>query len=275
MALRGTKTHAASSKASFIRDEQKDGFTSALFPPLGPGLLVPLLLTAPLGPFSAGQRGCELRPLCSHVSVLVYSVRLCPLSQKTCKEIDQQLLTLPPLPPPQFRYEKHTCTFMCAGFTVNAGGAVCSSLTLGGGKVWNYAWIVVEMGTICLEYVVWPGSNPPDHQDSWKTFFFSSFFSTSLRVTMFWYHEQIICSLVQHMGAPLNQRDLTTRWANLHCVNTKWVIWKRCWHVGLCRKKKKKNCNAFTYSVNAPVPCNVHPHIHSLSFPNKEKKKKN
>lgn len=86
------------SKASFIRDEQKDGFTSALFPPLGPGLLVPLLLTAPLGPFSAGQRGCELRPLCSHVSVLVYSVRLCPLSQKTCKEIDQQLLTPPPSP---------------------------------------------------------------------------------------------------------------------------------------------------------------------------------
>lgn len=70
-------------------------------------------------------------------------------------------------------------------------------------------------------------------------------------------------------GAPLNQRDLTTRWANLHCVNTKWVIWKRCWHVGLCRKRKT---NAFTYSVNAPVPCNVHPHIHSLSFPNEKKK---
>ena len=178
MALRGTKTHAASSKASFIRDEQKDGFTSALFPPLGPGLLVPLLLTAPLGPFSAGQRGCELRPLCSHVSVLVYSVRLCPLSQKTCKEIDQQLLTLPPLPSPQFRYEKHTCTFMCAGFTVNAGGAVCSSLTLGGGKVWNYAWIVVEMGTICLEYVVWPGSNPPRPPGLVENIFFFLFSPT-------------------------------------------------------------------------------------------------
>lgn len=34
---------------------------------------------------------------------------------------------------------------------------------------------------------------------------------------------------------------------NLHCVNTKWVIWKRCWHVDPVIKP-----NAFTYSVNAP-----------------------
>ena len=46
--------------------------------------------------------------------------------------------------------------------------------------------------------------------------------------------------------------------ANLHCVNTKWVIWKRCWHVDPVIKP-----NAFTYSVNAPVQCNVHPYIHS------------
>lgn len=46
--------------------------------------------------------------------------------------------------------------------------------------------------------------------------------------------------------------------ANLHCVNTKWVIWKRCWHVDPVIKP-----NAFTYSVNAPVQCNVHSYIHS------------
>lgn len=54
--------------------------------------------------------------------------------------------------------------------------------------------------------------------------------------------------------------------ANLHCVNTKWVIWKRCWHVDPVIKP-----NAFTYSVNAPVQCNVHPYIHS-SFKKKDKR---
>lgn len=52
--------------------------------------------------------------------------------------------------------------------------------------------------------------------------------------------------------------------ANLHCVNTKWVIWKRCWHVDLVIKP-----NAFTYSANASVQCNVHPYIHS-SFQKKK-----
>lgn len=56
--------------------------------------------------------------------------------------------------------------------------------------------------------------------------------------------------------------------ANLHCVNTKWFIWKRCWHVDPVIKP-----NAFTYSVNAPVQCNVHPYIHS-SLKGKKKKKK-
>lgn len=37
-------------------------------------------------------------------------------------------------------------------------------------------------------------------------------FFKPLTVIIFWYHEQIICSLVQHTGAALNQRDLTTRW---------------------------------------------------------------
>lgn len=55
--------------------------------------------------------------------------------------------------------------------------------------------------------------------------------------------------------------------ANLHCVNIKWVIWKRCWHVDLVIKP-----NAFTYSVNAPVQCNVHPYIHS-SFQKKKTKR--
>lgn len=54
--------------------------------------------------------------------------------------------------------------------------------------------------------------------------------------------------------------------ANLRRVNTKWVIWKRYWHVDLVIK-----ANAFTYSVNAPVRCNVHPYIHSSV----KKKKKN
>lgn len=48
--------------------------------------------------------------------------------------------------------------------------------------------------------------------------------------------------------------------ANLHCVNTKWVIWKRCWHVDLVIKP-----NAFTYWVNASVRCDVHPYVRSLS----------
>lgn len=157
---------------------------------------------------------------------------------------------------------------MCAGFTVNAGGAVCSSLTRGVGgeslelrlnRGWN--------GTICLECVVWPASNPPTGT-RWKHFFF---FSPPLYVSQcFDIMSKLYVLLSNIWGAPLNQRDLTTRWANLHCVNTKWVIWKRCWHVGLCRKRKT---NAFTYSVNAPVPCNVHPHIHSLSFPNEKKNK--
>lgn len=51
--------------------------------------------------------------------------------------------------------------------------------------------------------------------------------------------------------------------ANLHCVNTKWVIWKRCWHVDLVIKP-----NAFTYWINAPVRCDVHPYVHSLSKKN-------
>lgn len=72
------------SKASFIHSKQKGGFTSALFPPLGPGLglfffLPPplsLLLTPWLGSFNTGQWGSEVRSLCSHVSMLVHSVRL-------------------------------------------------------------------------------------------------------------------------------------------------------------------------------------------------------
>lgn len=78
------------SKASFIRDEQKEGFTSALFPPLGPGLgpfilffcplLSLLLLTPSLASFSMAWWGCEVCPLCSHVSVLLDSVRLAPFT---------------------------------------------------------------------------------------------------------------------------------------------------------------------------------------------------
>ena len=26
--------------------------------------------------------------------------------------------------------------------------------------------------------------------------------------------------------------------AHLHCVNTKWVIWKHCWHVAPCHKSE-------------------------------------
>lgn len=48
--------------------------------------------------------------------------------------------------------------------------------------------------------------------------------------------------------------------ANLHCVNTKWVIWKRCWHVDLVIKP-----NTLTYWINAPVRCDVHPYVHSVS----------
>lgn len=49
------------SKASFIRGEQKDGFTSALFPPLGPGpgpfCPCPRPLTPPPGFFQLGAVG--------------------------------------------------------------------------------------------------------------------------------------------------------------------------------------------------------------------------
>lgn len=78
------------SKASFIRDEQKEGFTSALFPPLGPGLgpfflplrplLSLLLLTSSLGSFSTAWWGCEVYAHCAHVSMLVYTVRLAPFT---------------------------------------------------------------------------------------------------------------------------------------------------------------------------------------------------
>lgn len=157
---------------------------------------------------------------------------------------------------------------MCAGFTVNAGGAVCSSLTRGGGGKFGITpelWLKRDnLPRMCRL----TGLEPPD-RDSLKAFFF--FFPPPLYVSQcFDIMSKLYVLLSNIWGAPLNQRDLTTRWANLHCVNTKWVIWKRCWHVGLCRKRKT---NAFTYSVNAPVPCNVHPHIHSLSFPNEKKNK--
>lgn len=119
------------SKASFIRGEQKDGFTSALFPPLGPGLgpfsLSPplsLLLTPPLGPFSTGCWGCEVRPLCSHVSMLVYSVRLAPFTIDVQRDWPAAFDVATPIQIWMSMGGKtHLHLYVCE-FTVNAGG-VC------------------------------------------------------------------------------------------------------------------------------------------------------
>lgn len=126
---------------------------------------------------------------------------------------------------------------MCAGFTVNAGGAVCSSLTRGGETfgITPESWLKRDnLPRMCRL----TGLEPPD-RDSLKAFF--SFPPPPLYVSQcFDIMSKLYVLLSNIWGAPLNQRDLTTRWANLHCVNTKWVIWKRCWHVGLCRKEKKR-----------------------------------
>lgn len=74
------------SKASFIRDEQKEGFTSALFPPLGPGpgpfilfyFSVPSSLSSWL--LSAWRGGGARYALYAHVSVLLDSVRHAPFT---------------------------------------------------------------------------------------------------------------------------------------------------------------------------------------------------
>lgn len=106
------------------------------------------------------------------------------------------------------------------------------------------------MGQICLLRL---NLNRQAGSDLWKTFFFTS---TCHNILISRANYMFSCSTYGSTTQSMRSNDAV---ANLHCVNTKWVIWKRCWHVDPVIKP-----NAFTYSVNAPVQCNVHPYIHSL-----------
>ena len=94
-------------------------------------------------------------------------------------------------------------------------------------------------------------------QTGWVRFVKNIFFtSTCHNILISRANYMFSCSTYGSTTQSMRSNDAV---ANLHCVNTKWVIWKRCWHVDPVIKP-----NAFTYSVNAPVQCNVHPYIHSL-----------
>lgn len=88
-----------------------------------------------------------------------------------------------------------------------------------------------------------------------EVFFFFFLPPTCHNILISWANYMFSCSTY---GSTTQSMRSNHAVANLHCVNTKWVIWKRCWHVDPVIKP-----NAFTYSVNAPVQCNVHPYIHS------------
>lgn len=84
------------------------------------------------------------------------------------------------------------------------------------------------------------------------------FFFSPLNIIIFSYRDYTVCSLVQHMWAPLNQRDLTMRWQ----ICIAWIQSGSFGSVVAVLDPVIKP-NAFTYSANAPVQCNVHPYIGS------------
>lgn len=83
----------------------------------------------PTGSFQHGVMGCEVRPLCSHVSMLVYSVRLAPCT------IDVQRDW-----PAAFDVATPTQIWMSMGGKTHLHLYVCK-FTVNAKKVWNhYLW---------------------------------------------------------------------------------------------------------------------------------------
>lgn len=94
--------------------------------------------------------------------------------------------------------------------------------------VWNQAW-----NQFCIRL---------KGEVDWASFVEGIFFFYNILIS--WENYILPCSTYGSTTQSMSSNDAVV---NLHCVNTKWVIWKRCWHVDPVIKP-----NAFTYSVNAP-----------------------